>query len=671
MKSERSKSSLPTPKKSTRPTTAYSSKNQCKKTSFEANQPNLTTPRASSKRPQTASNLAVKKWRNTHFHASAPASRREVELLGEWLNSVLADNLDSNDNPLDIVTNAQHWYSVAFNELVRQASVTCAERGRLFACIWKRNQDLFSKIIEVQREEREYILECHKERVQFLKTDLDFCNSRLETIEESYNEELERWKESRERDITKFDSLQQKIDQQIADRKVLQDEIRSLQQQLGIEVKNESRDDGENVESAYSFDEITLSSRLQKLKMRIRNNEKIEYLEIQSATDDITHHIENYKKDSLKIREKFACIFQILPQDAKPNIRSLQWMNCAITYVYATYIQALYQNDMDEMIHTNFALFIYNTMLHIFGNRLQTETVIYDMFMTGKQLLDEGNVRVTLFMRFCGYMDPLNSHVLHYYLFCLITISKIGLGPLYPEVESNEQMIGGIPLAVSSQASTQILTRFTSGRMLKFYTERIEKVANSGFLRFGGRSIAELDTVLEYLLSAYIEEGHKIEDSITEQFKKLNIPKVSTLGEFYIITTFLSSKPSSRVISHMMNKLIKEENGFPIDISAIIAEFNKNALTVPFKLTQEDFNYESGSDDHVPFVNLEFAFIQPQYDTLLQKLNEKGNDIQIKQLKSAKVKFDQNLTGRASIKIFENNIREFFEKMHLLQVLTN
>ena len=96
-----------------------------------------------------------------HFHSGSTTSKREVELLGEWLNSVLAENLESTENPIDVVTNAQHWYSVAFNELVRQVSICCTERGRLFAVIWKRNQDLFSKMIELHKQEREYLSLIH------------------------------------------------------------------------------------------------------------------------------------------------------------------------------------------------------------------------------------------------------------------------------------------------------------------------------------------------------------------------------------------------------------------------------------------------------------------------------------------------------------------------------
>ena len=229
------------------------------------------------------------------FPAPAPASRREVELLGEWLNSVLAENLEQNDNPLDVCTNAQHWFSVAFNELVRQVSVDCAERGRLFAVIWKRNQDLLTKLVQVQKEERQYILACHKERMQFLRTDLDFCQSRLDTIQTAYNEEEARWISSHERDVSKFGSLQQKIDEQIQVRKELIKELNELKQKLGMELVDEStEDDIADRAHSYTYDELV--ARAQELRWNMRLG-KTELLDMANEMDDITHYLDMKQKE--------------------------------------------------------------------------------------------------------------------------------------------------------------------------------------------------------------------------------------------------------------------------------------------------------------------------------------------------------------------------------------
>ncbi|OHS96789.1 hypothetical protein TRFO_36979 [Tritrichomonas foetus] len=670
MKSQRPKTSL-SPTHGRKDNVRTPSSSMRKKATFDANAVGLMSPHTSTKgikRPQTSNNLATKKWRAAHFHSGAPASRREVELLGEWLNSVLADNLENHDNPLDIVTNAQHWFSVAFNELIRQVSVTCAERGRLFACIWKRNQDLFQKLIEVQRDEREYILSCHKDRVQFLKTDLEFCNSRLATIEESYNEEQQRWKDNHEKDISKFDSLQQKIDQQIRDRKQLQQEIMSLEKQLGIESKQTSSEN-ESSEMVFSFTYNELISRLQKMKSEIRNGQKLELGDIIYSLDDVCHYLEFTGQESFNIRSRFENLFLSLPSDHKPNIRDRAWVDDALSFVYATYIVSLSQSEQISSTKIDFALFLHQTFLHIFGNREQAEKTLFDLLCSSKQLSDEGNLKVTLFLRFLGYNDPLPTFALQYYVYCLVVMSKLGSSCLFPEVESNEEMIGGISVTVSSQAAQTIISRFATGRMQKFYTERIEKISNSGFLRFGGRAIAELDSVLEYLLTAYLEEEHKIEEAVLDAVKKLSSQQIWNFSELVTIAPALKMKLTHQVYSEIMVKCLTEKNGFPIKQEHLMKHLVELGLTIPFEFTRDDFVFEPSSEDIFPFVTNEYQYHQAEYEELLNRLIQNGDEIQVKQLKASKVKFDQNMSGRNSFKVFENNVREFFEKLNLFQFL--
>lgn len=621
------------------------------------------------KRPQTSTSnkLATKKWRAMHFHSGSPASRREVELLGEWLNSVLADNIENNDNPLDIVTNAQHWFSVAFNELVRQVSITCAERGRLYACIWKRNQDLFQKLIEIQRQEREYILACHKDRVQFLRTDLEFCNSRLSVIEGSYEEEQQRWKENHEREISKFDNLQEKIDQQVKDRKQLQQEINELEKQLGIESRHESSEDEKPTKPIYSFTYEELISRLQKMKTDIRNNIEIKLEDINELVIDIQHYLEFSKKDSFNIRVRFENLFLSLPPDAKPNIRTSDWVEDAISYIYSTYIVTLSQAEKVRSVNTEFSIFIYQIFLRIFGNRNQAEQTLFDLFSSAKNFLDEGHIRITLFLRFIGLLDPLPTCALHYYLYCIKIIAKQGATCLFPKVESNDAMVGGININVASQASQQIIGRFAEGRMFKFYNERIDKISNSGFLKFGGRPIADLDSILEFLLTAFLEEKHKIEEAVVECVRKLPSFQVWTYSEMVSIAQVLKTKPTPQIFSDIMVKCLREKEGFPIRGEMIVKFLEQESLTVPFEFVKDDFTFEPSPEDIRPFIRNQLELYQAQFDELLDKLVKNGDDIQVKQLKAAKVKFDQNLSGRASFKVFEHNVCEFFEKLNLYQ----
>lgn len=631
-----------------------------------SNRANSTSKLSQVKRPQT--NLAIKRWRAAHFHSGAPASRREVELLGEWLNSVLADNIENNENPLDIVTNAQHWFSVAFNELVRQVSITCAERGRLIACIWKRNQDLFQKLVEIQRTEREYILKCHKDRIQFLKTDFEFCNSRLKTIEETYEEEQDRWKDNREKDISKFDNLQQKIDQQIQDRKQLQQEISTLEQRLGIESHRPNNNTNYN-EKIFSFSYDELISRLQKMKTEIRNRINISLKDISYSLDDITHYLEFSNEYSLSVRSKYEYLFLSLPENATPNIRDMTWVEDTLSYVYATYIVTLSQCESINAINLPFPLALYQIFLHIFGNRYQVESTLLDLISTARVLSEHGSIRLTLFLRFLGFHDPLPLYSLHFYLYCLVVISKIGSTRLFPRVEAIEEMIGGIAVSVTTQSAEKIIGRFVSGRQYKFYTERIEKMANGGFLKFGGRAIAELDPILEYLLNAYLEESHKIEEAVIEKVNILPSGQIWNFSDLISIAPALKTKPNHKVYSEIMVKCLREKSGFPIAADLLVKFFRSESLTVPFEFSKEDFTFEPSFEDIQPFVQSEFAFTQNKYNETIERLTKNGDELQVKQLKAAKVKFDQNLSGRSSFKMFENNVREFFEKLNLFQYL--
>lgn len=629
-----------------------------------------TTPRGKGpliQRPKTSHALATKQWRQANFHVGGPASRREVELLGEWLNSVLADNLDAHENPLDIVTNAQHWFSIAFNELVRQVAVTCAERGRLLAVIWKRNQDLFSKLIEVQRQERDYILQCHKDRVQFLKTDLEFANSRLQKIDEAYEEEQAKWKESREKDISKFDSLQQKIDQQVADRKVLQEEIQQLRQQLGLPPVVEN--DEETIElSLHSYSREELAGRVQKMKTRIRLSEQPDLRDCTKLMDNISHFLDSIGDDSFNIRQRYERLFQSLPESAQPTLRSLQWLNSILSYIYALFIHTISISDWRDTKKIDLVDFTYTCMLHFCGNRLQTEQILFDLLYTAKKFVDDGNSRALWFLRFFGFHDPLPRHALHFYLFCVSVIAKTGSSQVFPVAESNDEMIGGIPASVCSASSHKILSRFCQGRVLKFYTERIEKTANSGFLKFGGRAIAEYDSIMEYLVTAYLEETHKIEESIQEFFEKSPTKEIATYTEFYAAATLFRTKPHQTVLTEIMEKCMTDRGEYPIQYNTFVRICDQYGLTVPFELSRDDFDFEPSPEDLVPFAVEVFNIVQPEFDAIMAKLTENRDEILLKQLKSARVKFDQSLKGRSTVKIFENNVRELFEKIALMKV---
>ena len=611
--------------------------------------------------------LETKKWRQSMFPAPAPASRREVELLGEWLNSVLAENLEQNDNPLDVCTNAQHWFSVAFNELVRQVAVECAERGRLFAVIWKRNQDLLTKLVQVQKEERQYILACHKERMQFLKTDLDFCQSRLSTIQGAYNEEEARWMSSHERDVTKFGSLQQKIDEQIQSRKELIKELNSLKEKLGLEIGDETPDD-DPPERAHSYTYDNFVARAQELRWNMRLG-KAELLDMANEMDDISHFLDMKQKDTLDLRTQFEDLFLSLPSDAKPTLRNGKWLVAAISYVFSHYIAFLASSNVDEDEKMKpFKYIVYEILLDVYGTRLETEQVLFDLFYTVKASLELGIGRITHFARFVGMMDPMPMRTIHFYMHALTIIKKSNPGPMFPEAEAGgESLLSGIPSQVAVTVSTGIIEMLATGKSLKIYRERINKIANDGMMRFGGKAIAELDQCLDYILTVYNEECDKLTEVLKDQWEKLPGKVIRSFSQFENMMSHLKHKPDRDILPGLFQNALMEESTKTMDLDLFMKVVNESGLNLPMILSSSDFLPWQTAEDVSKFMQFELESHLPLYNELMKQLSESGDEIMIKQLKSARTRFEQALNSRSLGRTFQSIQREFYERMFLLK----
>ena len=617
-------------------------------------------------RPKTSKQtLQLKKWRSTKFHSGGTASKREVELLGEWLNSVLAENLDQTENPIDVVTNAQHWYSVAFNELVRQVSIACTERGRLFAVIWKRNQDLFSKMIELHKNEREYILKIHKERVQFLKTDLEFSNSRLNTISEAYNEEQKRWSESAERDVTKFDALQQKINIQISERAKLMQELNELKTKLGLPINTPIKEKDDEIPNVYTLD--NLNTKLREAQVTLRDPKKFKLENINRALTSLDLYLHRSIHGSLNYRTFFEYCFLSLPKNYTPTIRKPNWLNAAITFIYTDYLSALNKVGPKAMLKKTFIDFCLDSFILLFGSRPRAEKTLLDLIATVYDVItpDEPSSRYVYFLNFLGLKNPLSVDTLHFYLYTLSVMMKHNQGPLFPELEASEEMICAVPTSTALVSANEVLERLVSGRMLKFYTQRIEKVANSGALRFGGRQIAELDEILEYMVTFYSEETKTLEDNMKDLWNKCDVEEITTFTQFRQLMSSINNRLTSTEISKMYVEHVRTLPRMTLQRDDFLNILRKYNYIVPLQLTPDDFPRTLAIDDMVPFIQLEFADVVPLYEKTMERLTQFGDEMTAKSLKAAKTKYEQSITGHCTAKIFESNIRDFFERLDL------
>lgn len=622
--------------------------------------PNLAN---SQTRPKAGSNLALKTWRSNLFPASSPASKREVELLGEWLNSVLAENLEVNESPLDVCTNAQHWYSVAFNELLRQVSIDCAERGRLFAVIWKRNQDLLSKLVQIQRQERNYILDCHKERVQSLRADLDFTNSRLDTLQTAYAEELELWKQNNEKDKSKFDSLRSKIDEHDQSRKLLVEEIKDLRVKLGI--SDEPYPGFTDCIPPTVLQSEDLLQLCQKFRHDILKEDGITLEEC----NGIMNQIQDYMNVSLhslapcvSFREKYPLFFMSLPPDFEPEARDENWINAAITYVYANLIIRIDHTSFRDALKNGFIHFVYDLFLSTFGCKETAEKEFYVLLITVRELRDTFS-RYTLFSRFLGLTDPLYMHNILFYIYVLIAMNREHPGVLFPGVESGDISSAVLPGPAIIEVAEKILVRFTEGRDKKFYSERVQRIVDDGYAAFNGRNVADLDSVLAYLTDVFIEESSKLEGEISQMFSQFPDNLCCTYTQFSsLVNSLKTGVPQSEIPCLIL------DGGLPISSDQFVDVIRLHGFFTPMPFDRTDFDMQICAEDITKFIRQELDIYTPMFTESAQRVDELGDEILSKQLKSSKTKLETSLNGKSISKTFNVTVQEFFERVYLASV---
>jgi hypothetical protein len=189
-------------------------------------------------------------------------------------------------------------------------------------------------------------------------------------------------------------------------------------------------------------------------------------------------------------------------------------------------------------------------------------------------------------------------------------------------------------------------------------------------MRFGGKNIAELDQVLDYIVSAYTEECEKLEDVVKDHFSKLPEPEIRTFSQFNTIMNCLKHKPKPETLPVMMRQALAKSATGTIGLEQYKKIVEESQLNLPFVLEPGDFLSEQNSDDVTKFMILELQEHTEMYESLIKKLEEVGDELMMKQLKSAKAKFDQALASRSLGRTFQTIQREFYEKMFLAKAFT-
>lgn len=194
---------------------------------------------------------------------SLPATRDDVESLGKWLDSMISALANEKTLSLQVLfENLQLVYLGCFQELIRQVSIECYERGQLIHRIWNAYINLFERAIIEQSKGMSAI------EIDYLKE-----NARLHKM---YQKELERIRG----ELSKITKEKKDLDLEVAKVK----ENFKYAKKKNIQLEKDTlffKTNYENMRTEYNLiseDNIALKSVIEKNLQQDRKNEDVEYV---------------------------------------------------------------------------------------------------------------------------------------------------------------------------------------------------------------------------------------------------------------------------------------------------------------------------------------------------------------------------------------------------------
>lgn len=127
-------------------------------------------------------------WEKPIFPVLKPTSRKDVELLEQWLTAELARRAEGAQDTKSVMQATLPALNTAMSEIIRQVMVQCAERGKLMYRIWKSFIDLFSHVESAMSSATSSYL-----------SRLDALNERLRQQNALYTQKLKQYKVEMER----------------------------------------------------------------------------------------------------------------------------------------------------------------------------------------------------------------------------------------------------------------------------------------------------------------------------------------------------------------------------------------------------------------------------------------------------------------------------------------
>ena len=601
-------------------------------------------------------------------------SREEVENLGHWLNTVLEKNQKETKDPIQLATNARHWFSVAYEELCRQVTAECPERSILLLSIWKRYQNLFAKVVQLHEEEKTYLVTCHKERTSKLKSELDQTQAKLKQITQQYRDDQERWSNSRERDEIKFANMRKKLDLQARNKRSLTMQVKALKDQLDNQIllgdkKEEKKEEPPKQEEKKV--EVTVravSDKVHQLRQLVRSDHQTMY-DALGALDDISKYVDQEQIPTSTTRELFPSLLHELSSIRQPRIRSLKWVISAMTYFYSTRLTEICKNHTTLEWSPNrqhFANAIYEQLLIIFGSPMEASETFFDLVETARHYYSkEGNIRCKMFLQFLDVVQPYRDSVyLDFYCFCISSflITNTQQKALFHDnFESDPPEFSLINGTLAVDLAKKVLYAVSEVNVAEGFIKNMKEELG---VKDDMEKMVSADRVLDFLMGAFAAEECRMTDQLREQYEMdaAQYGGIVTLGQFQTLVMFSAKKLDQRGYTEMMRNTMIKTKSKTISFQSLIDAMHKNAMLVHISFERIDYNVDEHLDDIFDFMHEEFSFHEKEIMSKLEK-TKKNDESLYKQLSAALAKFEQVLETKRTGLFTETSQRELYEKL--------
>ncbi|CAG9316946.1 unnamed protein product [Blepharisma stoltei] len=125
------------------------------------------------------------------FEFGAPAGRKDVELLAEWVDRMLLKLAEETAEPEKMLEETNRIYTTCINEIIRQITVQCKERGELITTIWKAYQNVFERALRISQAKLMLTNEEHMNDKVRLQNHYKEQIAQMERLIEKLNENVE------------------------------------------------------------------------------------------------------------------------------------------------------------------------------------------------------------------------------------------------------------------------------------------------------------------------------------------------------------------------------------------------------------------------------------------------------------------------------------------------